>query len=128
MRTVLTNGSVICSLMLLIAPIYPAAGQDVLEHYITEGIASNLVLKRRHVSLEKATYGLRMAKSMFLPAVSLQAGYQTADGGRNIPLPVGDLLNPVYRTLNQLTQSDQFPYIENETINFLPRNYYDAHV
>src|SRR5690606_12617055 len=40
----------------------------------------------------------------------------------------GDLLNPVYTTLNQLTQSNQFPTIENETINFLPRNYYDAHI
>src|SRR5690606_1859958 len=53
---------------------------------------------------------------------------QTADGGRNIPLPIGDMLNPVYSTLNQLTQSNQFPQIQNETINFLPRNYYDAHI
>src|SRR5690606_8530449 len=47
---------------------------------------------------------------------------------RNIPLPIGDMLNPVYSTLNQLTQSDNFPQIENETINFLPRNYRDAHI
>src|SRR5690606_42144450 len=71
---------------------------------------------------------LRAAKSMYLPAIALQAGYQTADGGRNIPLPIGDLLNPVYRTLDQLTASDAFPMIEHETINFLPRNYYDAHI
>lgn len=114
--------------ILLLTATYPVKAQDVLERYITEGIEGNLVLKRRHISFEKATYALKTAKSMFLPAVNLQAGYQTADGGRNIPLPIGDMLNPVYRTLNQLTQSDQFPQIQNETINFLPRNYYDAHI
>ena len=106
----------------------PAFGQDVLEHYITEGLEHNVVMKQRNITLEKATYALRAAKSMYLPAITLQAGYQTADGGRNIPLPIGDLLNPVYHTLNQLTASDAFPMIENETINFLPRNYYDAHI
>lgn len=102
--------------------------QEVLQRYIAQGLEGNLVLKQRQVSLEKATYALKSAKSMFLPTMSLQAGYQTADGGRNIPLPIGDLLNPVYQTLNQLTASDQFPHIENQTINFLPRNYYDAHI
>jgi len=102
--------------------------QGVLDNYIREGLETNLVMKQRTVSLQKATYALKSAKSMYLPTVALQAGYQTADGGRNIPLPIGDLLNPVYRTLNQLTGTGAFPEIENETINFLPRNYYDAHI
>jgi len=102
--------------------------QEALDQYVKEGLESNLVMKQRHVSLQKATYALKSAQSMYLPTVALQAGYQTADGGRNIPLPIGDLLNPVYRTLNQLTGSSDFPEIENETINFLPRNYYDAHI
>ncbi|MBK1441761.1 TolC family protein [Parapedobacter sp. ISTM3] len=125
MRTVL--------IILICIPLFSsysvhAVAQDALAGYVQEGLASNLVLKQRDVSLQRAEYGLRIAKSMFLPAVNLQAGYQTADGGRNIPLPIGDMLNPVYRTLNQLTQSNNFPQIENETINFLPRNYYDAHI
>jgi len=102
--------------------------QAVLDRYVNEGMESNLVLKQRHVSLQKATYALKSARSMYLPIVALQAGYQTADGGRNIPLPIGDMLNPVYRTLNELTGSGNFPEIENETINFLPKNYYDAHI
>lgn len=102
--------------------------QSPLEAYIDTGLRSNLLLQQRHVSFEKAVIALRSAKSLYLPSVNLEAGYQTADGGRNIPLPIGDLLNPVYTTLNQLTQSGQFPTIENETINFLPRNYYDAHI
>ncbi len=120
MRTVLT--------LLLGLTVVQGMAQEVLDNYIKEGLESNLVMKQRHVSLQKATYALKSAKSMYLPTVALQAGYQTADGGRNIPLPIGDLLNPVYRTLNQLTGSGAFPEIENETINFLPRNYYDAHI
>lgn len=105
-----------------------ASAQESLIAYIDTGLQSNLVLQQRHVSLEKAATALKSAKSLYLPSVELQAGYQTAAGGRNIPLPIGDLLNPVYATLNQLTQSGRFPTVENETINFLPRNYYDAHI
>src|SRR5690606_18431745 len=105
-----------------------ASAQEPLKAYIDTAFRNNLVLQQRHVSLEKAVMALKSAKNLYLPSVSLEAAYQTADGGRNIPLPIGDLLNPVYATLNQLTQSSQFPTIENETINFLPRNYYDAHI
>src|SRR5690606_4163859 len=120
MRTVL--------ILLLGLTIGQGMAQEVLDRYIQEGLRNNLALKQRNVSLQKATYALKSAKSMYLPTVALQAGYQTADGGRNIPLPIGDLLNPVYRTLNQLTGTGAFPEIENETINFLPKNYYDAHI
>ncbi|RQP15022.1 MAG: TolC family protein [Parapedobacter sp.] len=120
MRTVL--------ILLLGLTVGQGMAQGVLERYVNEGMESNLVLKQRHVSLQKATYALKSARSMYLPTVALQAGYQTADGGRNIPLPIGDMLNPVYRTLNELTGSGNFPEIENETINFLPKNYYDAHI
>ena len=104
------------------------AAQQALDGYLQAAMESNLVLKQRSVSLQKAVYALKEAKGLYLPTVALQAGYQTANGGRNIPLPIGDLLNPVYRTLNQLTGLENFPEIENETINFLPRNYYDAHI
>ncbi|SFC22975.1 Outer membrane protein TolC [Parapedobacter composti] len=126
MRTVLINRAVLTVTLCYLA--VGARAQDVLESYIRDGLTSNLVLQQRQISLQRADYALKSAKSMYLPSMALQVGYQTADGGRNIPLPIGDLLNPVYSTLNQLTQSGRFPQIENETINFLPRNYYDAHV
>lgn len=118
------------TVLIIVMALWLASGkaQEALDAYVSEGLESNLVLKQRNVSLEKATYALKEASGLFLPTVVLQAGYQTADGGRNIPLPIGDLLNPVYRTLNELTGSGGFPEIENETINFLPRNYYDAHI
>jgi outer membrane protein len=37
-------------------------------------------------------------------------------------------LNPVYASLNQLTQSDAFPHIDNVKQNFFPRNFYDSRV
>ena len=40
---------------------------------------------------------------MFLPDISMNARYTVARGGRIIEFPVGDLLNPVYITLNMLT-------------------------
>src|SRR5690606_19692295 len=48
--------------------------------------------------------------------------------GRYADLPVGDMLNPVYSTLNQMTGSNAFPQIQNQQINFLPTNFYDTYI
>lgn len=102
--------------------------QQSLDAYIGEALKNNIVLQQKNVSLEKAQYALKSAKSLFLPTVAFSGTWSTADGGRNIPLPLGDLLNPVYSTLNQLTATNNFPLLENQSINFLPKNYYDAKV
>ncbi|RZF62718.1 TolC family protein [Sphingobacterium corticibacterium] len=96
--------------------------------YIEEGLDHNLVLQQKNLSLQRAMNALQVARSMYLPAIDLDVAYTHAKGGRSINLPVGDMLNPVYNTLNALTQSQAFPQIQNETINFLPQNYYDAKV
>lgn len=102
--------------------------QEVLDNYVTEAFKNNIVLQQKNISLEKAQYTLKTAKSLFLPTLEFSTSWSTADGGRNIPLPLGDLLNPVYSTLNQLTATNIFPLMENQSINFLPKNYYDAKV
>lgn len=99
---------------------------DILEKYIQQGLESNLVLKQRNLSLENAVYALKQARNLYIPSVDFQTIYTTAEGGRNIQLPVGDMLNPVYSTLNQFMGQNAFPMIENQEINFLPKNYYDA--
>ena len=58
--------------------------------------------------------------------MSLNASYTLADGGRTITIPVGDLMNPVYGTLNQLTGTNNFPQIENSTTQFLPNNFHET--
>ena len=99
-----------------------------LTSYVSEGLTNNLVLQQKNLSLKRAMNALQVARSMYLPAIDLDASYMYAKGGRYIDLPIGDMLNPVYTTLNTLTQSQSFPQIENETINFLPQNYYDVKV
>ncbi|HWV70617.1 MAG TPA: TolC family protein [Pseudosphingobacterium sp.] len=113
---------------LIYFPFFLKGQTSVLEGYIDEGMQNNLVLKRKNISLDKALLALKTAKSMYQPSVALQASYSTATGGRSISLPLGDLMNPVYATLNQLTNSQNFLMLENESINFLPKNYYDAKV
>jgi outer membrane protein len=105
-----------------------SAQQSVLSNYIDSAFAHNIVLQQKNISLERAGTALDIAKGWFLPTVSFQMGYQTAGGGRDINLPLGDLLNGAYATLNQLTGSNNFPQLNNERINFLPHNFYDAKV
>lgn len=102
--------------------------QRPLDRYIEEGLGNNLVLQQRRISLTQAQMALKIARNQFLPAVQLLADYTSGDGGREISIPVGDLLNPVYQSLNQLTESSQFPQIANVSENFFPRNFYDARV
>ena len=105
------------SFMVLVS--YLPAQNIALEKYIQEGLQTNLTLKQKQFSYEKSIQVLKEAKGMFLPNLSLNARYSMADGGRMIDFPVGDMMNPVYSTLNQLTQTNQFPQIENESIPFL---------
>jgi outer membrane protein TolC len=67
---------------------------------------------------------LKEAKGLFFPAVSIQARYSRAGGGRLIEIPIGDLMNPVYNSLNNLFGfhgiAPQFPTnIPNEIVPFL---------
>jgi outer membrane protein TolC len=104
----------------------PLQAQQILETYIQEGLANNLVLKEKNASLDQSLLALKDAKSFFLPSMDFGANYTLAEGGRTISFPVGDLLNPVYATLNKLTASSSFPQIENVSEQLLPNNFYDT--
>ena len=106
--------------------ITPSQAQQVLDTYIKEGLANNLVLQEKNASLEQSLLALKDAKSYFLPSVDFGASYTLAEGGRTIAFPVGDLLNPVYSTLNKLTASNSFPQIANVSEQLLPDNFYDT--
>ncbi|ANI89720.1 transporter [Arachidicoccus ginsenosidimutans] len=104
------------------------AQRTVLDDYIDSAIANNIVIQQKSIALDKAKLAFDIAKSYYLPTTSFLVDYQSADGGRDIQLPLGDLLNGVYSSLNQLTASNRFPQLSNESINFLPKNFYDARV
>lgn len=95
------------------------SGQDILNDYIRSGLENNLSLKHKQTDYRRSVEALKEAHSLFYPDITLNARYTVSKGGRVIDLPIGDLLNPVYSTLNILTSSDLFPVIENQQIRFL---------
>jgi len=94
-------------------------GQGVLDDYVRQGLENNLALKQKQAGYEKSLEALKEARGLFYPTLSFNARYTVSEGGRVIDFPVGDLLNPVYTTLNALTSSNLFPLIENQQIRFL---------
>lgn len=129
MITVFINQRLLMILLLTICGWQTTIAQsNVLQGYIDSALNNNLVVQQKSVSLEKAQTALAIAKGWYYPTVNFQAGYQTAGGGRSINLPLGDLLNGVYSTLNQLTSSSAFPQLKNQEVNFLPSNFYDVKV
>lgn len=113
-------------LCLLLTVFQISYGQNsILDQYIRDAFDNNEGLKQQQIDLNQALYALKEAKSYFLPHISFNATYTKAQGGRTIDLPVGDMLNPVYSSLNQLTMSHQFPQIQNESILLNPDNFYD---
>ncbi|ULQ54640.1 TolC family protein [Flavihumibacter fluvii] len=116
----------ITALFLLRGPAVFA--QHWVDAYVQEALSNNLVLKEKNVGLDKSLLALKEARSMFLPVTQFDGQYSLAQGGRSIDIPVGDLLNPVYQTLNQLTSSNNFPTIKNVSEQLNPNNFYDLRI
>ena len=107
-----------------VAWIEAGAQNPVLEEYVKLGLQSNQGLKQVKLDYAANLSALKEAKGMFFPDLSLNARYTVADGGRTIEFRVGDLLNPVYSTLNVLTGTESFPQIENQEFTFMrPREH-----
>lgn len=100
----------------------------ILDDYIQSAFPQNQGLKQQNFQLDKSLYALQEAKSLFYPQVGLTGSYTKAGGGRTIDIPIGDMLNSVYSTLNQLTNSQKFPQLENQSVLLNPDNFYDVHV
>ncbi len=126
MTTFLKSKPVLFLLLLPGASMF--AQHPVIERYVQEGLNSNLSLKQEQVSLEQNKAAVEAAKRLGYPTIALQGSYTLAAGGRAIALPIGDLLNPVYATLNEMTQSNQFPMLENMREQLSPNNFADVRV
>ncbi|HQR24337.1 MAG TPA: TolC family protein [Steroidobacteraceae bacterium] len=94
-----------------------------LREVLGEALAANLELRAGAAGVAQRVAALDRARARYLPVLDFDARYSVADGGRTIDFPVGDLLNPVYETLDQLlVQSGQpaaFPRVKNEEIRLL---------
>ncbi|MDH5275489.1 MAG: TolC family protein [Gammaproteobacteria bacterium] len=97
--------------------------QAIVDEYVREALASNLALRSQSFDIERQLAVLEEARSRFLPQVGLDARYSWADGGREIELPVSDLVNPAYRTLNELLvsngQAPRFTDVADNSFVFL---------
>ncbi len=100
--------------------------QNILQQYVDQAIQNNLLVKEKKIMERKQAIMLDEASRLYGPEINFITNYTLAAGGRNIDFPVGTLLNPVYNTLNDLTESQQFQLVEDQSINFLPNNFYDA--
>lgn len=104
-------------------------GSAVLEAYIRQGVAHNLSLKQEQLRVSATVESLKQSRALFFPQVTLAPTYSVALGGRRLEFPVGDMLNPAYTALNQLTGSNQFPTdIQNVNELLAPHNFHDTKV
>lgn len=87
-------------------PAVTHAQPVTLEGYVREGLRSNLALQQRHFGYEKSLAALRAARGRFLPSLTLSGRHSHLAGS---VLDLGELINPVYATLNQLLQAEAFP-------------------
>lgn len=104
----------------------------VVADYVAEGLRSNLALQGQNLEVEKASQALAEARARFFPQLSFEARYTRADGGREIDVPLGTALNPVYSTLNEMLvaqgQPARFPQVSDITIPFLRSKEQDTRV
>jgi outer membrane protein len=103
-----------------------AQNSSVLDGYLHLGLDSNLALHQRDFDLSQSQLDLKRAQSLFYPAAAFSSQYTVASGGRTQAIPIGDLLNSVYSTLNKLTGSSRFPQVDNQSIQFLPNDFHDT--
>ncbi len=118
---------IISSVLLISVYVLRAQNTSILETYIKEGLENNLTLKQEALEVQSSLEALKQAKGLFLPQLSFNASYTAATGGRNINIPVGSLVNPIYSTLNDLTDSQMFPTdVGDVEEQLLPDNFHDT--
>ena len=117
------------SFMLMMLLSFGALGQsEILNNYVQEGLKNSQTLKQQNFQLQKAVFALSEAKTLFKPNINFNTTLSAAQGGRKIEIPIGDLVNPVYTTLNKLTSSNSFPQTQNTSEQLVPRDFYDVRV
>jgi outer membrane protein len=92
--------------------------EDAVGGLVADALAANLELDGAASGVAQRLAALDQARALYLPSLDFSARYTRANGGRTIDFPVGDLLNPVYATLNQITAGSRFPALQNQEIDF----------
>src|SRR5690242_282335 len=87
------------------APAANAQRPDPLAPLVAEALKSNLGLAQERLAARRADAQVGEARALLLPTIGLESR-----GTRMHDVPnIGDLVNPAYAALNQLTGTNQFP-------------------
>ena len=118
-------------LILLLASGYllgqPA--ENLADKYVVAAFKNNLMLRQKSLSLQESVAALSEARGLFLPAVNLEARYSRAGGGRTIDFPIGQIINPIYQSLNALLGATAFSQpLEDQQIAFMRRREHDTRI
>lgn len=114
---------------LLAVTSLPLTAQSPLDEYVTEALANDHELVATRLVESERILAVDLAAANRRPSVDLRSDYLLSVGGRRIAFPIGDLFNPTYATLNQLTGTEEFPTnLENVDEQFLPSNFHDTRI
>lgn len=78
---------------------------ESLNPYVAEALLNNYSIRQERLSEEKSAAAVTQARGLFLPSATFDARYSKTSGTMNM----GDLVNPAYAALNQLTGGNHFP-------------------
>jgi hypothetical protein len=124
-----TVHKIIAVYLLLALPMLLYGQQHVLDEYVELALRENPSLLASKLVENERLIAVELAAANKRGQVDLKSDYILSVGGRGIDFPVGDLFNPTYATLNQLTGTEQFPTnLENVNTRFLPSNFHDTRV
>lgn len=105
---------------------------EILDEYVREALQSNLALRSESLEVERNLASLDAVRARFFPELTFEARYSRAEGGREIDVPLGSLLNPIYSSLNDLLASQgrpaSFPTIDDQTIDFVREREQDTRI
>lgn len=83
----------------------PPARPDPLGPLVEEAIRANLALEGERLAERRAADEVEEAIGLWLPRIDLESRISEVDGVQNL----GDLINPAYQALNELTGTSAFP-------------------
>lgn len=118
-RLLLTIGLISYSILLL--------GQDTiyLNKYINDALDRNKSVLISRAALDISIKDIAITNSYKRPSIDFRTEYSIAEGGRKINFPLGNVINPIYNSLYQLTNNEslnrQFNDYEEQ---LFPHNFY----
>lgn len=85
--------------------IAQAQTDSILTVYVKEALETNVALDRQNLSYEQSLEALKEAKQSFLPVLSFNASYQTAEGQNPFGLQIQDQVNGLFQNLDLINNT-----------------------